>query len=63
METGNPKDSRKGLDGLLGTSPAAKQYFNSLPEYVQEMIVERRQNIKSDDELHRAADNLTQGDK
>ena len=63
MEIGNPKDPRKGLDGLLGTSPAARQYFNSLPEYVQEMIVQRRQNIKSEDELHNYADNLTQGDK
>jgi len=63
METSNPKDSRKNLNGLLGTSPAAKQYFNSLPEYVQEMIVERRQNIKSEGELHRAADHLTQGDR
>ena len=63
MQTDNSRDSHKGLNGLLGTSPAAKQYFNSLPEYVQEMIVERRQNIKSEDELHRAADNLTQGDK
>jgi len=63
MEANNPKNSRKGLDGLLGTSPAAKQYFNSLPEYVQEMIVERRQNIKSEDELYRCADNLTQGDR
>ena len=63
MEIGNPRDPRKGLDGLLGTSPAARQYFSSLPEYVQEMIVQRRESIKSEDELHRYADNLTQGDR
>ena len=63
MVTGNSRDPRKGLDGLLGTSASARQYFSSLPEYVQEMIVQRRENIKSEDELHRYADNLTQGDK
>ena len=63
MATGNPKDSGKGLDGLLGTSQAARQYFSSLPEYVQEMIVQRRESIKSEDELHRYASNITQGDK
>ena len=58
----NPKDPRQGLNGLLGTSPSARQYFNSLPEYVQEMIVQRRESIK-EDELHRYAGNITQGDK
>lgn len=55
--------SQQGLYGVLGSSPAARQYFNSLPEYVQEMIIQRRENIKSEDELHRYADNITQGDK
>jgi len=59
----NPKDPRQGLGGLLGTSPSARQYFNSLPQYVQEMILQRRESIKSEDELHNYADNITQGDK
>jgi len=63
MTNNKPEDFRQGLDGLLSTSTGAKQYFNSLPEYVQEMIIQRRESIKSEDELHRYADNLTQGDK
>ena len=52
-----------GLGFLLSASPQARQYFDSLPQYVQEMIVQRRESIKSEDELHRYAGNLTQGDK
>lgn len=55
--------SSKGLDGLLTISQNAQQYFNSLPGYVQEMIIQRKNNIKSEDELHRYADNIMQGDK
>lgn len=55
--------SPEGLDGLLHTSSNAQQYFASLPEYVQEMVLQRRQKIQSEDELHRYADNITQGDK
>lgn len=59
----NGSYSPEGLDGLLGQSLQAQQYFSSLPEYVQEMIMQRRQNIKSEDELRRYAENITQGDK
>lgn len=55
--------SPKGLDGLLQENSGAQQYFASLPEYVQEMILQRRQNIQSEDKLQRYAENLTQGDK
>lgn len=62
--TGNNGDySAKGLDGLLTTSKNAQQYFSALPEYVQEMIIQRKNNIKSEDELHRYSDNIMQGDK
>ena len=63
MSNVDPKDGSQGLDNLLGGSSAARQYFNSLPEYVQQMIVQRRQSIKNEDDLHSYASNLTQGDK
>lgn len=63
MSQNNGAFSSEGLDGLLRTSSNAQRYFSSLPEYVQEMIMQRRQNIQSEDELYRYADNITQGDK
>lgn len=60
-----PKQKRQngGLDNLLNTSSAAQQYFSSLPDYVQEMILQRRQNIMSETDLRSYADNITQGDR
>lgn len=55
--------SSKGLDELLATSENARQYFDSLPEYVQEMIAQRGNHVKSEDELRRYAENIVQGDK
>lgn len=52
----------QGLDGVLQNGNA-QQYFSSLPDYVQEMILQRRESIRSEDDLHSYADNLTQGDK
>lgn len=57
------KKNTGGLDNLLNTSSAAQQFFSSLPDYVQEMIMQRRQNIKSENDLRNYADNLTQGDR
>lgn len=59
----NGSYSSDGLDGLLKQSGDAQQYFSTLPGYVQEMILQRRQNIKSEDELRRYAENIVQGDK
>ena len=46
--------------GSLGDQPGrgmdANQYFSSLPENVQEMIIARRESIKSEDMLYRPAD-------
>ena len=55
------KDSG-GLDRLLNQSGSAAQYFSALPEYVQEMIMQRRQSIQSEADLRGYADNLTRGD-
>lgn len=63
MAQSNGAFSPTGLDGLLTQSTSAQQYYQSLPEYVQEMIMQRRQNIQSEDELRRYAENITQGDK
>lgn len=52
-----------GLDELLNGSDRAQHYFSSLPQYVQDMIMQRRQSIQTEDELRRYAENIVQGDK
>lgn len=61
MPKDKPKSAAQGLSGSLGTSKQAQQYFSSLPQYAQEMIMQRREHIKTQDELHSYANNLTQG--
>lgn len=51
----------QGLDGVL-RSDSAQQYFSSLPTYVQEMIMQRRESVRSEDDLRSYAENLTKGD-
>jgi len=55
--------SAGGLDELLNRSDRAQQYFSSLPKYAQDMIMQRRQNIQTEDALRSYGDNITQGDK
>lgn len=52
-----------GLNDLLSKSASAKEYFMSLPDYVQGMIQQRSGHVQSEDELHRYAENLLAGDK
>ncbi len=59
----NNSKSPSGLDGLLSANNTAQQYFSSLPVYVQEMIMQRKQNIHSEDDLRSYAENIVQGDK
>lgn len=63
MSQNNGAYSSEGLDGLLRASGEANAYFSSLPRYVQEMVMERRHSIQSEDELRRYAENIVQGDK
>ncbi|MGI6402630.1 MAG: hypothetical protein ACOX0K_00095 [Oscillospiraceae bacterium] len=57
-----PKNKQsQGLDGVL-RSESAQQYFSSLPTYVQEMIMQRRESVRSEDDLRSYAENLTKGD-
>jgi hypothetical protein len=53
----------KDLYDLIDTDVTAKQYFMSLPDYVQGMIQQRIDNIQTSDELHRYAENLLAGDR
>ena len=53
----------KDLSSLLAGSHETNAYFNSLPDYIRDMIAQRRQTIKSEDELRGYADCLLQGDK
>lgn len=52
-----------GLNDMLQNCDSAKQYFMTLPEHVQGMIVQRSGNITSERDLIRYAENLLQGDK
>jgi len=52
-----------GLSEMLAKNGSAKEYFLSLPDYVQGMLQQRSGSIHSEDELHRYAENLLQGDK
>lgn len=51
-----PKNKQsQGLDGVL-RSESAQQYFSSLPTYVQEMIMQRRESVRSEDDLRSYAE-------
>ena len=52
-----------GLGELLSADMSAKEYFMSLPDYVQGMIQQRNDNVRTADTLHRYAENLLAGDK
>ena len=50
------------LDTLLAYDQQAKEYFNSLPDYVQETMWSRAKGINSFESMCHYADNLTKGD-
>ncbi len=52
-----------GLNDLLSQNRQAKDYFLSLPDYIQGMIQQRTDRIHSEDTLRRYAENLLAGDK
>ena len=51
-----------GLQDLIQQNSSANAYFASLPSYVQEIIMERAENIRSEDDLKCYANNLLAGD-
>lgn len=50
------------LFDLLENNHRAKEYFMSLPDYVQGMIQQRSNNVHTEKELHTYANNLLAGD-
>lgn len=50
------------LDSLINSDSKAKEYFCSLPGYVQEQIRSRSGNVNSFDSLRDYAENLLRGD-
>ena len=46
----------ENLDGLLAGSEAAKNFFASLPDYVQGAAIRNGSKILTEDELHRFAE-------
>ncbi|MFA9380508.1 MAG: hypothetical protein ACERKO_05555 [Acetanaerobacterium sp.] len=51
------------LEQLLAQDKKLEQFFYSLPDYVQETIRERGNNINTVDALYGYAENYTRGDK
>ena len=54
---------KKYLYALMKDDPAAKHYFDSLPEHVRSAIAQRPGGVNSFESLCSYADNLTQGDR
>ncbi len=52
----------KDLTDMLENCQEAKQFYNSLPDYVRSTIKERGDNVLSEDSLHTYANNLLSGD-
>ncbi len=50
------------LTELLAIHPASRAYFNSLPDYVREMILSRGGSVHTDRELYGYAEKLLRGD-
>ncbi len=46
----------ENLDCLLSGSETAKIYFTSLPDYVQGAVLKKSCDIRTEDELHNAAE-------
>ena len=56
------KNKFSGLDSLIQQDRQAKQYFESLPNYVREQIRTRSSNVNSYESLCDYAENLLRGD-
>lgn len=52
-----------GLDDLLSHNARAKDFYMSLPDWIQGTIQERGDRIEAEDDLYRYAENLAAGDK
>lgn len=48
----------ENLDSLLSGSETAKIFFASLPDYVQGAVMKRSGDIRTEDELHTAAERI-----
>ena len=51
------------LYSLIDQEAEADQFYNSLPDYVREMISQRATSVNSFESLQNYADNLLQGDR
>ena len=50
------------LQALLADAPEAKQYFDTLPDYVKDQIRTRPQGVNSFESLQDYSENLLRGD-
>ncbi len=56
-------ETYENLNDLLNQNSRADDFFEALPSYVQEMIRERGNNIRSEHDMRMYAENIVQGDK
>ena len=52
----------RSLNSLIQSDKAAKEYFNSLPDYVRDSILDRADSVNSLESLCDYAENLLRGD-
>lgn len=55
-------DKYANLQKLMAEDKAANAYFCSLPDYVQDQISQRSENVNSIESLRDYAENLLRGD-
>ena len=51
-----------GLDALVQSNQQANSFYSALPDYVQDQISQRKQNVNSYESLVDYAENLLRGD-
>ena len=56
------REKPEGLRNLLRSNTDAEEFFSALPAYVQESIVDRGNNIKTERDLKNFAENFLRGD-
>lgn len=51
-------NSNQPFEKMVTSDVALNQYFSSLPDYVREAVLQRKESIRSGEDLKRYAENL-----
>ena len=52
----------EGLFDLIEKDQNAKEFYSTLPDYMKEMMSQRSQNVRTEEELRDYAEMLSRGD-